>query len=553
MMKIRVRGLRLPLEHNENDVLRAAAQRLGVELAHICAFTKVKQAVDARRQEVFLTYTLDIELADEVELPAGLFDSPEIVKAPPKEHPVLRRGDQILSTAPVIVGSGPAGLFCGLRLAREGYQPVIIEQGAHMDERIAAVESFWNQAKLDPWANPQFGEGGAGTFSDAKLTTRIGDQRVDHVLEVFIEHGAPEEIRYLKKPHIGTDIIRRVIKQIRQEIIDLGGEFYFHARLTDISINKMSLQSIVINDRVEIPCSVLVLAVGNSARAVYRLLKEREVQLIPKAFAVGLRVEHPQSWLDKAQYGKYAGHPRLGPADYHLTYQDKALGRSVYTFCMCPGGYVVGAASEPGQLVTNGMSYFARDSGVANSALVVTVSPDDWNGTILGGMELQQALEEKAFHMGGDTYQAPAQRLKDFMARRYNNTLADTLATYRPGITPADLWELLPHPLGKALEGGIKYWNRRMDGFIHDQAILTGVETRTSAPLRIERGTALHSVNVTNLYPCGEGAGYAGGIVSSAVDGLKVAEQIITRYALPEQIPLIKDDLVTRGRDLPRV
>lgn len=552
-MKIRVRGLRLPLEHDESDVLKAAARRIGVELADICGFTKVKQAVDARRQEVFLTYTLDIELTEEVELPVGLFDSPEIVKVPIKEQLVLRRGDQVLPTAPVIVGSGPAGLFCGLLLARQGYQPVIIEQGADIDQRIAAVESFWSQAKLDPWANPQFGEGGAGTFSDAKLTTRIGDQRVNYVLEVFIEHGAPEEISYLKKPHIGTDIIRRVVKQIRQEIIDLGGEFYFHARLTDMSINKMSLQSIVINDRVEIPCSVIVLAVGNSARGVYRLLKEREVHLIPKAFAVGLRVEHPQSWVDKAQYGQYAGHPRLGPADYHLTYQDKALGRSAYTFCMCPGGYVVGAASEPGQLVTNGMSYFARDSGVANSALVVTVFPDDWNHTTLGGMELQQALEEKAFHMGGGTYRAPSQRLKDFMTHRYDDKLADTLATYKPGITPANLWELLPHQLSEVLERGIKYWNRRMEGFIHDQAILTGVETRTSAPVRIERGAALHSVNVTNLYPCGEGAGYAGGIVSAAVDGLKVAEQIITSYALPEQMPQINDNLVTRGRDLPRV
>lgn len=315
----------------------------------------------------------------------------------------------------------------------------------------------------------------------------------------------------------------------------------------------MSLQSIVINNRVEIPCAVLVLAAGNSARDVYRLLQEREVRLVPKAFAVGLRVEHPQEWVDKTQYGKYAGHPLLGSADYHLTYQDKAMGRSVYTFCMCPGGYVVGTASEPGQLVTNGMSYFARDSGVANSALVVTVFPDDWGKTALGGMEFQQALEEKAFRMGGENYRAPSQRLRDFMAHRYDDEGDYSLATFKPGITPANLWELLPHPLGEVMERGIKYWNRRMEGFIHEQAILTGVETRTSAPLRIERGPELHSVNVTNLYPCGEGAGYAGGIVSAAVDGLKVAEQIMATYHKPEQKPLINDDSITRGRDLPRV
>jgi uncharacterized FAD-dependent dehydrogenase len=553
MKKIRLRGLRLPLDHENNDIINEAARRIGVPAEKICGFSKVKQAVDARRREVFLTYTIDIELADGVQLAAELLEGLDVTIVPPKPKPILKPGTQALPTAPVIVGSGPAGLFCGLLLARQGYKPVIIEKGADMDRRIAAVESFWSQGKLDPMTNPQFGEGGAGTFSDGKLTTRIGDHRVDYVLEVFIEHGAPEEIRYLKKPHVGTDIIRQVVKQIRQEIIDLGGEFYFNASLTDVSINKMSLQSIVINNRVEIPCAVLVLAAGNSARDVYRLLQEREVRLVPKAFAVGLRVEHPQEWVDKTQYGKYAGHPLLGSADYHLTYQDKAMGRSVYTFCMCPGGYVVGTASEPGQLVTNGMSYFARDSGVANSALVVTVFPDDWGKTALGGMEFQQALEEKAFRMGGENYRAPSQRLRDFMAHRYDDEGDYSLATFKPGITPANLWELLPHPLGEVMERGIKYWNRRMEGFIHEQAILTGVETRTSAPLRIERGPELHSVNVTNLYPCGEGAGYAGGIVSAAVDGLKVAEQIMATYHKPEQKPLINDDSITRGRDLPRV
>ena len=552
-MKIRVRGLRLPLEHDENQLIKEAARRIGVKEKDVLAVSKRKQAVDARRKEVFLTYTLDVELADDVQLAADVFGSNDIALVKEEVKPTLRRGGQILPVAPIIVGSGPAGLFCGLLLARQGYQPVILEQGADMDKRIAAVEAFWQKGKLDPMANAQFGEGGAGTFSDGKLTTRIGDERVDFVLEAFIEHGAPEEIRYLKKPHVGTDIIRRVVKSIRQEILDLGGEFYFQACLTDMRINKMLLQSIVINNRVEVPCSVLVLAVGNSARRVYRLLHEREVSIIPKAFAVGLRVEHHQDWVDKVQYGDYAGHPRLGPADYHLTYQDKALGRSLYTFCMCPGGYVVGAASEPGRLVTNGMSYFARDSGVANSALVVTVYPGDWGNTPLGGMEFQEALEEKAYQMGGSNFRAPAQRLTDFLQKRHSENLDNTMATFKPGVTPADLWELLPHPLGTVMERGIRYWDLRMKGFIHEQAILTGVETRTSAPLRIERGPDLCSVNIKNLYPCGEGAGYAGGIVSAAVDGLKVAEQIMAVYRWPEEKPVINDSSVTRGRDLPRV
>ncbi|HQD91148.1 MAG TPA: FAD-binding protein [Syntrophomonadaceae bacterium] len=553
MRKIRVRGLRLPLEHEEQDIIEKAAQRIGVTVEDIHGFSKVRKAVDARRREIFITYTVDIDLADDVQLAAGCLESPDVTIVPLKPTPVLKPGDQVLPIAPVIVGSGPAGLFCGLLLARQGYNPVIIEKGLDMDRRIAAVESFWSQGKLDPITNPQFGEGGAGTFSDGKLTTRIGDQRVDYVLEAFVEYGAPEEIRYLKKPHVGTDIIRQVVKKIRQEILDLGGEFYFNACLTDVSINKMSIQSIVINNRVEIPCAVLVLATGHSARDVYRLLKEREVQLIPKAFAVGLRVEHPQEWIDKVQYGTYAGHSLLGAADYHLTYQDKALGRSVYTFCMCPGGYVVATASEPGQVVTNGMSYYARDSGVGNSALVVTLFPEDWGKTTLGGMEFQQELEEKAFRMGGGNYRAPAQRLVDFMAHQYNDEADYTLATYKPGITPANLGELLPHPLGQVMERGIQYWHRRMAGFIHERAVLTGIETRTSAPVRIERVSQLHSVNVNNLYPCGEGAGYAGGIVSAAVDGLKVAEQIMATYQPPEQKPLINDESIIKGRELTRV
>lgn len=551
-MIIRVRGLRLPLEHSEKDIIEAVAERLQIGAEVIVNLVRVKQAVDARRREVYITLTLDVELEDQAALKESLLQSPEIDIVTVSEKPPIMEGERSLPLSPVIVGSGPAGLFCALFLARQGYRPVMIEQGPDMDRRVPAVEAFWQEGILNPLANTQFGEGGAGTFSDGKLTTRIGDQRVNYVLEAFVKHGAPEEILYLKKPHVGTDIVRRVVKRVRQEILDLGGEVYFNACLTDLSINNMSLERIVINNRVEIPCALLVLAVGNSARGVYRMLQQRGVQLLPKSFAVGLRVEHPQDFIDLIQYGDYAGHPSLGPADYHLTYQDRPTGRSMYTFCMCPGGYVIGSGSEPGQVVTNGMSMFARDSGIANSALVVTVTPSDWDNTPLGGMDLQQSLEERAFYMGGDSYQAPAQRLTDFMVKRTGD-LEGSLATFRPGVTPANLWDLLPRPLGEVMERGLKYWNQKIEGFIHQESVLTGVETRTSAPLRIERNAQLHSVNVDNLYPCGEGAGYAGGIISAAVDGLRIAEQIITAYRRPGKMPDIEDNSIIRGRDLPRV
>ncbi|MBC7076667.1 MAG: hypothetical protein H5T98_11520, partial [Syntrophomonadaceae bacterium] len=302
--------------------------------------------------------------------------------------------------------------------------------------------------------------------------------------------------------------------------------------------------------RFEIACSLLVLAVGNSARKVYRMLAKEGVSLSPKPFALGVRIEHPQELIDKIQYGSYAGHPRLGAADYRLTYQDRYTGRSLYTFCMCPGGFVIGSSSEPGQVVTNGMSYSSRDSGIANSALVVTVKPGNWGNRTLGGMEMQQELEGKAFKMGGGNYCAPAQLLKDFLDKRGSRNLEGSLATYKPGVTPANMWELFPRDICEVMARGIKNWDNKMKGFINEKAVLTGVETRTSAPLRIKRQEDLTSLNVYNMYPCGEGAGYAGGIVSSAVDGIKVAEKIIGRYKRPANTVEIRDESVIDARDL---
>lgn len=549
-MKLRVRGLRLPFEHEDSDLYKAAATRLGIKKDEIDALKLVKKSIDARRKVISFTYTVDVEIDKDVHLASAKIESPDISAVNPVVRTMSVPGPAHLPYSPIIVGSGPAGLFCALYLAENGYKPVVIEQGQDVDRRVQAVKKFWQKGDLNIHSNTQFGEGGAGTFSDGKLTTRIGDERIDYVLETFVKYGADEEILYLKKPHVGTDVIREAVKKMRRDIIKMGGEFYFDARMTDINVNNKYLKSIIINNRVEVPCSVMVLAIGNSAREVYRLLVTKGVDMIPKAFALGVRVEHPQKMIDKRQYGRYAGHPRLGAADYQLTYQDRKSGRSLYTFCMCPGGYVIGAASGEGQVVTNGMSYFARDTGIANSAVVVTVKPDDWQNKVLGGVELQERLEQQAFEMGGGNYRAPAQLITDFMQQQATISLEGSIATFAPGVTPSNLWDLLPHEICGVMQRGIKVWDQKMKGFIHDQAVMTGVETRTSTPLRIQRDENMCSLSVENMYPCGEGAGYAGGIVSAAVDGIKTAQKIISTFERPGGKIAINDDSVVNAKEL---
>lgn len=549
-MSIRINNLKLSIDQEDNYLFTLAAKKLKIEKKDIDELIIVRKSVDARRQAVCFNCSVEVKLKQGIKLSRRIQEIPDIIKVNNKVSAPLTSGSREMHYSPVVVGSGPAGLFCALCLARHGYRPVVIERGKDMDRRVKKVDKFWSEGILDETANTQFGEGGAGTFSDGKLTTRIGDERVELVLKTFVEYGADEEILYLKKPHVGTDVIRQAVKKIRQEIIDLGGEFYFQAQLTDININNSSIKSIIINHEEEIPCSQLVLAVGNSARDVYRILDKKAISLIPKAFAMGARVEHPQEIIDKIQYGDLAGHPRLPAADYHLTYQDKESGRSMYSFCMCPGGYVIGSASTPGQVVSNGMSYFKRDSGIANSALVVTIHPSDWNNTALGGMQMQEELEQRAFKLAGSDYTAPAQYLKDFLECRRSTKLEDSIATFKPGISSCNLWDLFPEDIAAVMKRGIISFDQRMHGFICDEAVLTGVETRTSAPLRIQRDESMCSVSVDGMYPCGEGAGYAGGIVSAAVDGLKVAERIITTNRKAELRVEIKSDKVVRGSEI---
>ncbi|QGU00882.1 NAD(FAD)-utilizing dehydrogenase [Candidatus Syntrophocurvum alkaliphilum] len=542
----RVRGLKLKLEHKKQDILIAVAKKMRIDRKDIENIKIVRKAVDARKKEIYFTYTVDVQIKNNTKIKGNIIDGVEVLSINYKEPQEILEGNQKLPYAPVIIGSGPAGLFCGLFLARQGFKPIVLEQGLDVDNRVKKVENFWQRGNLDKRSNTQFGEGGAGTFSDGKLTTRIGDERVDYVLKTFIEYGASEEIACLKKPHVGTDIIRNLVKKIRNEIVFLGGQVYFNAKMTDVNINDNNVKSIIINREIEIPCNVLVLAIGNSARDVFRLLYNKGIRISPKPFAVGVRVEHLQDEINKKQYGEYANHPSLEAADYHLTYKDKETNRSLYTFCMCPGGYVIGAASDQGQVVTNGMSYYKRDSGIANSALVVTVKPEDWGNETLGGIKYQEDLEVKAYKMGGENYNAPAQKLIDFLNKTPTTSLENTIATYTPGIKPSNLWNLFPEEINSVLHRGITYWGTKMETFVDERAVLTGVETRTSSPIRIERDKKTNiSINTAGLYPCGEGAGYAGGIVSAAVDGLRIAENIIITYAKPlETTTLSHKDLV---------
>ena len=526
-MSFLLRNLTLHLGESEDLLLPMVASRFSLQRGDIKRFAVVRKGVDARKKpQVRFVYTVEFSLEDEERFRETHAADGNLEYVGERIAPVFKRLSS--SKRIIIAGMGPAGLFTGLRLAEYGLAATIIERGRPVEERVQDVHSFWSTGRLDPASNVQFGEGGAGTFSDGKLTTRLRDVNMGYVLAKLVQFGAPAEILAAAKPHIGTDRLRGVVSNIRRHLEACGFTVCFSSQLTDIHSRAGRLTEIGINGCDGQPCDVLVLAPGHSARDTYEMLRQRSVALQQKPFAVGVRVEHPQELINRIQYGITA-HPQLPAADYAMAYNNTDSGRSAYSFCMCPGGVVVAGASEDGGVVTNGMSGYLRNAPFANSALVVTVGVNDFAGDDpLAGVEFQRLWERKAFETAGGDYWAPAQNLMSFLGEKGAGKVS---SSYRPGVREADLSLVLPEYVSTTLREGIRYFERKMRGFITAEATLTGVETRTSAPLRIVRGDDMQSLTVKGLYPAGEGAGYAGGIMSAALDGIRVADAIAQTVA----------------------
>jgi uncharacterized FAD-dependent dehydrogenase len=534
-MQLEIKNLKLPigsrgLEQELELLKNAAAKKLKLNNKDIEAIKINKKSLDARKKDdIMFVYSVAISLQQNI---SGRFiNDKDVFHYNPEKYQETVAGVEAIENRPIIIGSGPAGLFCGILLAERGYKPLILERGKDVDSRTKDIDLFWKSGAFNEESNVQFGEGGAGTFSDGKLTTRIKDNRCDWVLQKFVEAGAPEEILYINKPHIGTDILKTVVKNLRNRIIELGGEVRFSAKVTNIIIEENRCKGVVVNDTESIYSNVVLAALGHSARDTYKMLFDKGVAIVQKPFSIGVRIEHPQPMINEAQQGEFAGHDALGAADYTLTFRSTTTGRSAYSFCMCPGGAVVAAASEAGMVVTNGMSEYARDKQNANSALVVSVSPEDFDSSHpLAGIEYQRKWERKAFEAGGGDYHAPVQLVGDFLSGAASCKLGEIKPSYMPGVRLTDMHLCLPDYVTTTLKEALKDFNRKVKGFAREDALLTGVETRTSAPIRIVRKENMESENIEQLYPIGEGAGYAGGIISAAVDGIKAAEKIIGRY-----------------------
>ena len=525
---LRITELKLPLDHPETAIKTAVLNRLGISAEELIAFFIFRQGHDARkRAAISLVYTLDVETKNEQAILSRLQDDPHISVTPDTTYQFVTQAPKNLTERPIVIGTGPCGLFAGLILAQMGFRPIILERGKEVRERSKDTFGLWRKGVFNPESNVQFGEGGAGTFSDGKLYTQIKDPHHygRKVLTEFVKAGAPEEILRVSKPHIGTFKLVTMVEQIRATIESLGGEIRFQSRVDAIDIAEGQVRGVVLAGGELIPCRHVVLAVGHSARDTFKMLYERGVYVEAKAFSIGFRIEHPQSLIDVCRFGKQAGHPLLGAADYKLVHHCYN-GRSVYSFCMCPGGTVVAATSEAGHVVTNGMSQYSRNERNANSAIVVGVTPDDYPGHPLAGIDFQRRLEAHAFQLGGADYQAPGQLVGDFIANRPSSALGSVSPSYTPGIHLGDLGTALPDYAIAAIREALPAFDKKIKGFAMADAVLTGVETRTSSPIRIRRNAEYQSINTRGLYPAGEGAGYAGGILSAAVDGIRVAEAL---------------------------
>lgn len=512
-------------EIGNDDINSLVCKILNIIPEDVIKISIRRKSIDARKKDkIHYLYTVDVTVKNEKLVLKKCRDK-NVSLSSYEKYEILDIGVS-MKHRPVIVGFGPAGMFAGLVLAQKGLRPIIIERGKSVDKRTKDVEYFWNGGKFNPESNVQFGEGGAGTFSDGKLTTRVKDLRCSYVTECFVKAGAPEEIIYDAKPHIGTDKLKTVVKNIRKEIIDLGGEIKFESKLTDIEIKNGAVEAAIINGSEKIITNDIIIAVGHSARDTFRMLYQKKIMLEQKPFAAGIRIEHRQCDINSSQYGDAAD--KLPAADYMLTYTTKK-GRGVYSFCMCPGGYVVAASSENGRLVVNGMSEYSRDGENANSALLIQVYPEDFESdNPLAGIEFQRRIEEKAFEAGGGGYRAPIQKYGDFKVGKITEIEGEIRHSYKPGITFADLNQVLPEFISDSIKEAMPVFGTKIKGFDCDDAILTGVETRSSSPVRITRNIENgYSISVKGLYPAGEGAGYAGGIISAAVDGIRQAEKVI--------------------------
>jgi len=526
---LRLTELKLPLDHPTEALRAAILKRLELTDDALISFSIFKRSYDARKKNaLLLVYAVDIELKNEAALLKKFRNDRHLAATPDMQYHFVGHAPEHLSERPIVVGFGPCGIFAALVLAQMGFRPIVLERGKAVRERTQDTWGLWRKHVLNPESNVQFGEGGAGTFSDGKLYSQIKDPRHlgRKVLTEFVKAGAPEEILYVSKPHIGTFRLVGMVETMRHEIEKLGGEIRFQQRVTDVLIEDGRMRGVTLTSGETLSSRHVILALGHSARDTFEMLHARGVYMEAKPFSIGFRIEHPQSLIDKARLGPNAGNPQLGAADYKLVHHAKN-GRAVYSFCMCPGGTVVAAASEPGRVVTNGMSQYSRNERNANAGIVVGITPADFPGDDpLAGIELQRKLEARAFELGGGNYDAPAQRVGDFLAGKPSTQLGSVEPSYKPGVHLTDLASALPDYAIEAIREALPAFDQQIKGFAMEDAVLTGVETRTSSPLRITRGDDFQSLNVRGLYPAGEGAGYAGGILSAGVDGIKVAEAV---------------------------